>query len=139
MINVDEIKNNLNAAVSGVAGSKHLDDVRVTFLGKKGHITEALAGLKSLAGEERKTVGQAINKLKRDAEILIAEKLDELRQKEEAAALEAAPVYDLSLPLEERLGSFHPITLVQRRCDGKRRESLCCGKFIYYKVGNYYD
>jgi phenylalanyl-tRNA synthetase alpha chain len=117
MINVDEIKNNLNAAVSGVSGSKNLDDVRVSFLGKKGFITEALAGLKSLAGDERKTVGQAINKLKRDAEILIAEKLDELRKIEEEAELEAAPTYDLSLPLEERLGSYHPITLVQRRLE----------------------
>jgi phenylalanyl-tRNA synthetase alpha chain len=117
MINIEEIKNNLNTAVDGADGSKKLDDVRVSFLGKKGFITEALAGLKSLAGEERKTVGQAINKLKRDAEILIAEKLDALRTAEEAAALRNAPVYDLSLPLEERLGSYHPITLVQRRLE----------------------
>jgi phenylalanyl-tRNA synthetase alpha chain len=117
MINIDEIKNNLNTAVDGADGSKKLDDVRVSFLGKKGFITEALAGLKSLAGDERKTVGQAINKLKRDAEILIAEKLDALRAAEEAAALRSAPVYDLSLPLEERLGSYHPITLVQRRLE----------------------
>jgi phenylalanyl-tRNA synthetase alpha chain len=117
MINIDEIKNNLNTAVDSADGSKKLDDVRVSFLGKKGLITEALAGLKSLAGDERKTVGQAINKLKRDAEILIAEKLDALRAAEEAAALRSAPVYDLSLPLEERLGSYHPITLVQRRLE----------------------
>jgi phenylalanyl-tRNA synthetase alpha chain len=117
MINVEEIKNNLNTAVDSADGSKKLDDVRVSFLGKKGFITEALGSLKSLAGDERKTIGQAINKLKRDAEILIAEKLDALRAAEEAAELTSAPVYDLSLPLEERLGSFHPITLVQRRCE----------------------
>jgi phenylalanyl-tRNA synthetase alpha chain len=117
MINIDEIKNNLNTAVDSADGTKTLDDVRVSFLGKKGFITEALAGLKSLAGEERKTVGQAINKLKREAEILIAEKLDALRAAEEAAVLRNAPVYDLSLPLEEQLGSYHPITLVQRRLE----------------------
>jgi phenylalanyl-tRNA synthetase alpha chain len=117
MINIDEIKNNLQGAIDGAEHSKKLDDVRVSFLGKKGFITEALANLKTLAGDERKTVGQAINKLKRDAEILIAEKLDALKAAEEAAELKNAPVYDLSLPIEERLGSYHPITLVQRRLE----------------------
>jgi phenylalanyl-tRNA synthetase alpha chain len=49
--------------------------------------------------------------------MLFEEKLRELRQLEEKALIEAAPVYDLSLPVGEKSGSLHPITLVSRECE----------------------
>jgi phenylalanyl-tRNA synthetase alpha chain len=49
--------------------------------------------------------------------MLFEEKLRELRQLEEKALIEAAPVYDLSLPVGEKSGSLHHITLVSRECE----------------------
>jgi phenylalanyl-tRNA synthetase alpha chain len=103
-MNIEEIKNKLSDELSAADRSEMIEAAKVAFLGKKGHITSALAGLKSVSGEERKTLGQAINALKREAEALFEEKLAQLRQLEEKALIEAAPVYDLSLPVGEKSG-----------------------------------
>jgi phenylalanyl-tRNA synthetase alpha chain len=116
-MNTEEIKEKLLTELSAADGTDKLEAARVNFLGKKGHITSALAGLKNVSTEEKKTLGQAINKLKKEAELLFAEKIAELREFEERAAIEAAPVYDLSIPVGEESGSLHPITLVSRECE----------------------
>ena len=41
-----------------------LDAVRVTYLGKKGALTEQLKALGKLSADERPAAGQAINKVK---------------------------------------------------------------------------
>ncbi|MBD5454486.1 MAG: phenylalanine--tRNA ligase subunit alpha, partial [Lachnospiraceae bacterium] len=38
-----------------------LNDVRVSFLGKKGELTSVLKGMKDVAPEERPKVGQLVN------------------------------------------------------------------------------
>jgi phenylalanyl-tRNA synthetase alpha chain len=116
-MNIEEIKNKLSDELSAADRSEMIEAAKVAFLGKKGHITSALAGLKSVSGEERKTLGQTINALKREAEMLFEEKLAQLRELEEKALIETAPVYDLSLPVGEKSGSLHPITLVSRECE----------------------
>ncbi|MDR0943146.1 MAG: phenylalanine--tRNA ligase subunit alpha [Ruminococcus sp.] len=116
-MNIEEIKKKLSDELTAADRSEMIEAAKVAFLGKKGHITSALAGLKSVSGEERKTLGQAINALKREAEALFEDKLSQLRELEEKALIEAAPVYDLSLPVGEKSGSLHPITLVSRECE----------------------
>jgi phenylalanyl-tRNA synthetase alpha chain len=116
-MNTDEIRSKLQEELDAADESGKLEASRVNFLGKKGHITSALAGLKNVSGEERKTLGQAINILKREAEALFAEKFAQLKELEERAAINAAPVYDLSIPLREKSGSLHPITIVSRECE----------------------
>jgi phenylalanyl-tRNA synthetase alpha chain len=116
-MNIEEIKKKLSEELTAADRSEMIEAAKVAFLGKKGHITSALAGLKSVSGEERKTLGQAINALKREAEALFEDKLAQLRELEEKALIEAAPVYDLSIPVGEKSGSLHPITLVSRECE----------------------
>ncbi|MDR0975289.1 MAG: phenylalanine--tRNA ligase subunit alpha [Ruminococcus sp.] len=116
-MNIEEIKKKLSEEIESADKTEKVEAARVNFLGKKGHITSALAGLKNVSGEEKRTLGQAINALKREAEALFAEKLVALREFEERALIEAAPVYDLSIPVGEKSGSLHPITLVSRECE----------------------
>jgi phenylalanyl-tRNA synthetase alpha chain len=117
MINIEELENKLHAEVQAARKSADIEDLRVRFLGKKGQITEALADLRNVSGEDKKTFGQAINKLKKSAEILIAARFDEIKQIEESRAINSAPLYDVTLPAKEERGSYHPITLVSRRCE----------------------
>jgi phenylalanyl-tRNA synthetase alpha chain len=117
MINIEELEQKLNTEVTAAGNPRDIEDLRVRFLGKKGHITEALADLRNVSGEDKKTFGQAINKLKKQAEMIIAARMDEINRIEEARAINSAPLYDVSLPQKSERGSFHPITLVSRRCE----------------------
>ncbi|MDR0986146.1 MAG: phenylalanine--tRNA ligase subunit alpha [Ruminococcus sp.] len=116
-MNIEEIKKKLSEEIDAADRTEKIEAARVNFLGKKGHITSALAGLKNVSGEEKRTLGQAVNALKREAEALFLEKLAALRELEERALIDAAPVYDLSIPSGEKSGSLHPITLVSRECE----------------------
>ena len=55
-----------------------LNDVRVSFLGKKGELTAVLKGMKDVAPEDRPKVGQLVNEAREEIERI----LDEARTKE---------------------------------------------------------
>lgn len=112
-----ELKGKLEERLAQIKGADDLESVRVAFLGKNGEITGLLKKMGSLAAEERKSFGQAVNELKGFATQRIAAKTAELRDAEMRRMLEATPEFDVSVPAEPRHGSYHPITLVQRQCE----------------------
>lgn len=89
---------------------KALDDVRVEYLGKKGHITALLKGLGALSAEERPAAGAEINRVKQ----ALAEQIGERKVALEQAALNAqlaAETIDVTLPGRgEHTGGLHPVT-----------------------------
>ena len=91
--------------------------MRVAYLGKKGSVTELLKGLKSVAGDQKKEMGQLINQLKRQVEEGIAQQVEKIRAAEEQAQIASAEQYDVTLPVDQSEGSYHPITLVQRQLE----------------------
>jgi len=94
-----------------------LEAMRVTYLGKKGSITDLLKNMKDLSPEEKKSFGQDVNILKNEATEKIAAKMQQLKDEEIKKELEAMPEFDLSIPADMERGSYHPITLVQRECE----------------------
>ncbi len=94
-----------------------VESLRIAYLGKKGSVTELLGKLRDVPNEQKKEVAQGINELKKYAEGIITEKAADLKAKEEAAAIASAERYDVTMPLAEKLGSLHPITLVQREVE----------------------
>lgn len=91
---------------------KELNDIRVSYLGKKGPITEVLKGMGKLSAEERPMMGALANEV-RDA---IAAEI-EAKQKnfEEAAVQEklAAEKIDVTLPGRPvKIGNHHPLTRI---------------------------
>lgn len=70
-----------------------LEQLRVSYLGKKGELTSILRGLKELPVDERKRIGGEANRLKADLERIIAEKREDLIS---GASLRAD--FDYSLP-----------------------------------------
>ncbi len=99
------------------ATSADVEALRIAYLGKKGSVTELLGKLRDVPNEQKKEVAQGINELKKYAEGVITEKAAELKAKEEAAAIASAERYDVTMPLTDKLGSLHPITLVQREVE----------------------
>ena len=55
-----------------------LKDLRVKYLGKKGHMTDILRGMGSLPAEERPKIGQIVNEVKKILEEAIAAKAEVL-------------------------------------------------------------
>ena len=64
-----------------------LNQVRISYLGKKGPITEALRGMKDLSPEERPVIGTLANELRDDIEAAIQAKKDALEIKKMEAEI----------------------------------------------------
>lgn len=94
-----------------------IESIRVSYLGKKGSVTDLLKGMKELSNDERKAFGQKVNELKGLVNEKITEKTNELKEKEIQKEIELMPEFDLSIPPVMDRGSYHPITLVQRECE----------------------
>jgi len=111
---VKEIQEQLIQELEAAGTPQEVDAVRVRFLGKKGVITtlRKKTDFRAMSPDERKAFGQQFNQLKGDAEARVAEANE--RVKKAAAGAGPGGGIDLSLPgTSQRLGSLHPITLVQ--------------------------
>jgi len=118
MINkVSELRENLISKLLVVSDMAEIENIRVEFLGKNGLITGLLKGMKDLSIEEKKDFGGKVNELKNEAGELIFKKINDLKEAEIKAELEKMPEIDVSVPLDLKRGSYHPITLVQRELE----------------------
>lgn len=102
------------SAIAGAADEAALEAVRVAALGKKGTISERLAGLGKLAPEDRKAAGAAINALKEVVTAALTARRTVLKDAALDARL-AAETVDITLPTRAGgldTGRIHPITQV---------------------------
>src|SRR5687767_9938733 len=102
---------------------KTLDDLRVRYFGRKGGLIPALfARLKEVPKEQKKDVGDALNKLRDRLEEGLKEKSERVAA-EEARRRESREHIDITLPgRRPHLGSLHPITLVRQQMEEVFRE-----------------
>lgn len=117
MENMTSLLEQAEAAVAAANSVQELDQVRVDYLGKKGHLTALLKGLGSLSPEERPQAGAKINEAKQQ----VAEQINARKTLLETAALEAklaAETLDVTLPGRgQNLGGLHPVTKTLERIE----------------------
>ncbi len=110
MSNLDTLKKEIVDTVKAANDIAALEEVRVTALGKKGKVTDLMKTLGTLSPEERKEMGQALNRLKDE----IAAEIDAKATTLKAAALNtrlSAEKLDVTLtPRPETQGTIHPIS-----------------------------
>ena len=111
------LRERLDAAARQAATLAELDALRVEFLGKKGSVTALLKNMGALSPEEKKTFGLEVNALKDHASQVLTDRAAVLQQEALQKELDAVPEFDLSLPADLTRGSYHPVTLVQRKCE----------------------
>lgn len=94
-----------------------LQQIRNTYLSKKGIISSLMNEMRNLPNEEKPAFGAQINKLKQEVENLISE--SELKLQEKALELKlASERLDLTLPgTAFKVGTQHPLTLVQKNIE----------------------
>ncbi|MEH7122744.1 phenylalanine--tRNA ligase subunit alpha [Bacillus sp. JJ1773] len=98
--------------ISQVSDLKELNDIRVSYLGKKGPITEVLKGMGKLSAEERPVMGALANEVRDAIAAGIEEKQIHL---EETAVQEklAGEKIDVTLPGRPvKTGNHHPLTSI---------------------------
>lgn len=115
--NIDEVKLEFAESVQNVNSMQELENVKVKFLGKSGLVTSLMQNLRNVAVELKKEMGQKINGLKQYVEMSINEKLEEIKQKELELSIKNAKKIDITIDNHERVGSLHPITIVQKEVE----------------------
>ncbi len=104
-------------AIQSVSELSALEELRVSYLGKKGLLTEQLKSLGKLPPEERPAAGQAINEAKQRLQELLEARRQTLEEARLAQALEAERV-DVTLPGRGQAnGGLHPITRTLERIE----------------------
>ncbi|MGY8691210.1 MAG: tRNA ligase subunit PheS family protein, partial [Verrucomicrobiales bacterium] len=100
------------AQVESASDLKGLDEIRVGALGKKGQITGLMKQLGGLDPDQRREVGQELNRVKDAVQVAIDTRKFDLERAELNRRLEVERV-DVSLPPRPELqGSVHPVSQV---------------------------
>lgn len=104
-------------AIKHAADLKSLDDIRVSYLGKKGSITERMKLLGKLPKEEKPAAGQAINVAKQAVQKSLEARKETLNNAELEAKL-ASETIDVTLPGRgQQAGGLHPVTRTMERIE----------------------
>lgn len=114
---LEQIREKALSAIEHSDGLDALNEVRVSFLGKKGELTALLKSMKDVPPEERPGFGQLVN----DTRAAIEEKIEENKKRLESAALEhklRTEVIDVTLPAKKLpTGHRHPNQIVQEEVE----------------------
>ena len=105
---IDEIKKNAIKAIEEACGVDNLNEVKVSYLGKKGELSKLLKGMKNVAPEDRPKIGQMVNEARAMIDEQMSKKRAEIQKKirEEKMSRE---VIDVTLPGRKPLvGHRHP-------------------------------
>ena len=108
---IEIIQKDALAAIAVADDESSLDDARVAFLGRKGRLTIASAGMKDLSKEDKPVVGQLLNVARQAITSAIEEKQSALAEEADKKSVEGI---DLTLPARGiSTGALHPITQVK--------------------------
>ena len=110
MSELEDLQSSALRDIASAANLEALDAVRVAMLGKQGAVTGQLKLLGKLPPEERRTVGESINRVKDAIAEAIASRKTDLEASALAARL-ASERIDITLPGRDReRGAVHPVT-----------------------------
>ena len=115
-----DVENTLDRALSEISNSndlRSLDEVRVSFLGKKGELTTLLKSLGQMDPAERPKAGESINQAKSAIQDAIDHRKVSLANSQLEEELASGSV-DITLPGRRSfLGGLHPVTQVLNRIE----------------------
>jgi phenylalanyl-tRNA synthetase alpha chain len=115
---IQQLEAELLAQVAGAGDLAALEAVRIAALGKKGRVPELMAKLGTLAPEDRKAFGQAVNGVKESIGAALEARKASLEGEALSARL-ASERADVTLPVRsgpEALGRIHPVSQVFDEC-----------------------
>ena len=109
-MDINQVLKDASKEIDLAKSQEDIQNLKVSYLGKKGKITELLKSLKDLSIEEKKTIGAQINLLRDNVDSLIKEKLFEVKNNEINSKLLNESI-DITFPPPTNLESkVHPIS-----------------------------
>jgi phenylalanyl-tRNA synthetase alpha chain len=100
------------AAIATTPTLEELESIRVSYLGKKGQLSQILRGMGKLSPEERPIVGALANEVKESLQLNLDNRHQALQQAQIEAQLQAETL-DVTMPGVSRpLGHIHPINSI---------------------------
>ena len=108
---IDTIKTHLqDVEVYQASSLDEVEQFRIAYLGKKGHITQLFADFRNVPNEEKKEYGQLLNQLKTEAQTKVKELQTQLSGSQTPKGL----LNDITRPGQPiALGARHPISIVR--------------------------
>ena len=77
--NAEKLKELFKKKSAEAGKVSELEELRIEFLGKKGHIANLMSELRALPNDQKKEAGQKINTIKQFIETSMQERLQELK------------------------------------------------------------
>ena len=104
---MENIKKQMNESFSNIDNLSDLESLRVSYIGKKGIITNLYSKMKELSNEDKKTYGMKVNELRDTFNNLYDSFKQSLSEKELKEKLEKESI-DVTLPgISVKTGSAH--------------------------------
>ena len=114
---LQKIRNEAIAQIKAAGGMDALNDIRVSFLGKKGELTAIMKSMRDIPPEERPAFGQMVNEARQEIE----NSLDMMKKDLAAKARELqlkSEVIDVTLPAKKNhLGHRHPNSIAHEEVE----------------------
>jgi phenylalanyl-tRNA synthetase alpha chain len=109
-----EFERDKTAAIAS-AKPEEVENLRVTYLGRKGKLTGVMEELRNVSKEERPAAGKAVNLVRQHIESAIEDLKTQARGWELAAIINREPL-DVTLPVSaaQKSGSLHPVSLMRQ-------------------------
>ena len=116
--NLAELRARFDEQAATVGDRAAWEALRLAWVGRKqGVVRDLLAKISSVPAEERKAFGAEVNELRQAVEARLAALDVELAERERRAKLESERVDVTLAGRRPRLGSVHPVTLVEREIE----------------------
>ena len=117
MSTLEAILSDATSTLTAVKSMPELEQVKAKYLGKSGSLTEQLKTLGTLAPEDKRIAGAAINQVKSQVELLVNEAKARIAKAELEAKL-AGESIDVTLPGRTvGVGGLHPVTRALERIE----------------------
>lgn len=114
---LNDLKTQALDTIAAVTDLRELEEIRLTFLGKKGQLTGVLRQMGGLPPEQRPLMGKLANEVRDALEDALNSRRELLEAEAQQAKL-AAETVDITLPGRRPLrGTFHPIIQTRRRIE----------------------
>jgi len=117
MQTLKNLKNEFDNELNLISDLEKLEKLRVKYLGKKSELTELMQTLKDMTNDQRKEFAKEANALKEHFSKNLQEYEKKIKDEFINKEIENSEVYDITLPNLVKLGSLHPITIVQKEVE----------------------
>lgn len=117
---MEEIQSVKEEALQKIAEAGDLDtlqQLKVSYLGKKGSVQQLMAVMKTLPREEKPAFGQQVNQVKKEITDALGARMEQVQKEAVAKRLEAEKI-DITLAGDDmERGTVHPLMMIQQELE----------------------